>query len=165
MEQLDLGKFAAGVQDLGKDYVSNGKTVLETRGPFVENDISCTPPAGVNGTAQNESSGASRVLYNGALATGSCTNFYGIRINPSDTANIRINSKFSLTDQLTLQASLRYADETKRVNFPSTATAPAVGAGVAVPGIWPAPGTTGAGSTPPRIITSSPMTIRAIRRG
>lgn len=75
---------------------------LNAGGPFPENDAACTPPAGVNGTVQNESTGSVRVLSTGATATGSCTNFYGIRINPSDTGNIRINSKFTLSDNLTL---------------------------------------------------------------
>ncbi|WP_135212466.1 TonB-dependent receptor [Vitreimonas flagellata] len=32
----------------------------------------------------------------------SCTNYYGLRINPSDTANIRAQSRFSLGENLTL---------------------------------------------------------------
>lgn len=76
--------------------------ILNAGGPFPENDISCTAPTGVNGTAQNENTGSTRVLSTGAIATGSCTNFWGLRINPSDTGNIRINSKFTLTDYLTL---------------------------------------------------------------
>lgn len=80
----------------------NGKTVLDRRGPFPENDASCSPVLGVNGTPQNEASGASIITAAGAAATGSCSNFYGLRINPSDTANIRINSSFALTDYLTL---------------------------------------------------------------
>lgn len=79
-----------------------GQTVLDTRGPFPENDIACSLPAGGNGTAQNENTGSSFIRYNNTTGTGSCTNFFGLRINPSDTANIRINSRFALTDYLTL---------------------------------------------------------------
>lgn len=32
----------------------------------------------------------------------SCTNYYNLRVNPSDTGNVRIQSKFTLTDKLTL---------------------------------------------------------------
>ena len=79
-----------------------GETVLDTRGPFPENDLACSAPAGGNGTAQNENTGATFLRYNNTTGTGSCTNFYALRINPSDTANIRINSSFDLTDNLTL---------------------------------------------------------------
>ncbi|NBC36495.1 TonB-dependent receptor [Novosphingobium sp. FSY-8] len=48
---------------------------------------SCTITAGVNGTAD---------------AAQSCGSAWEFRYNPSNTGNIRINSKFSLTDQLTL---------------------------------------------------------------
>ncbi len=38
----------------------------------------------------------------GAGAAGTCGNYFGNRTNPSNTANIRINSRFTLTDGLTL---------------------------------------------------------------
>ena len=76
--------------------------LLNAHGPYPENDESCALPTGVNGTAQNENTGSTFVRYDGTTGTGSCTNFYGLRINPSDTANIRINSSFDLTDNLTL---------------------------------------------------------------
>ncbi|WP_294321696.1 TonB-dependent receptor [uncultured Sphingomonas sp.] len=52
-----------------------------------ENDEFCSTPTPVNGTAQ---------------AANNCSNYYGIRVNPSNTGNVRANSRFSLTDQLTL---------------------------------------------------------------
>jgi iron complex outermembrane recepter protein len=55
----------------------------------LDNDPTCTRPAAVAGTVQNES-----------LTT--CTNYYNLRINPSDTANVRMQSLFGLTDSLTL---------------------------------------------------------------
>jgi len=87
---------------------ANGKTVLDRRGPFPENDLACSLQPASGGTAQNENTGSSIVRFDGQTATGpsplpiNCTNFYGLRINPSDTANIRINSRFDLTDYLTL---------------------------------------------------------------
>ncbi|KQM38164.1 TonB-dependent receptor [Sphingomonas sp. Leaf10] len=53
----------------------------------IENDAFCTVPTPVNGTAQ---------------AAANCSNYYGVRINPSNTGNVRANSRFSLTDRLTL---------------------------------------------------------------
>ncbi len=52
-----------------------------------ENDEFCSTPTPVNGTAQ---------------AANGCSNYYGVRVNPSNTGNVRANSRFSLTDQLTL---------------------------------------------------------------
>jgi iron complex outermembrane recepter protein len=45
---------------------------------------------------------------NNPLNTSSCSNFFGLRINPSDTGNIRLNSKFTLTDSLTLTVDYGY---------------------------------------------------------
>ena len=64
-----------------------------------ENDAICVR----NGTgpgAQSDSSGAA----------GACSNFYGVRINPSNTANVRANSRFTLSDSLilTVDASYQY---------------------------------------------------------
>jgi iron complex outermembrane recepter protein len=64
------------------DYQDNGEFNLD-------NDAVCVQPTPVRGTAQN-------------YGATSCTNFYGVRINPSDTGNIRINSKFTLSDKLVL---------------------------------------------------------------
>lgn len=52
-----------------------------------DNQPTCTRVAPVRGTAQSDSS---------------CTNFYGVRINPSDTGNVRLSSLFHLTDYLSL---------------------------------------------------------------
>jgi iron complex outermembrane recepter protein len=42
------------------------------------------------------------------LFTTSCSNFFGVRINPSNTGNVRINSKFSLSDNVTLTVDPSY---------------------------------------------------------
>lgn len=54
------------------------------------NDTCLRPTPGAG--AQNETTGAA----------GTCGNFYGNRTNPSNTGNIRINSRFTLTDGLVL---------------------------------------------------------------
>lgn len=80
-------------------------------GVFLENDQACFRPAGVNGTVQNEGTGATAVRSDGSILTGtSCTNFYGTRINPSDTGNIRGNFSYGLTDSLriTIDPSFQY---------------------------------------------------------
>jgi len=66
-----------------------------------ENSPTClrpTPGAG----RQNEGTGTS--------TTALCTNFFGVRINPSNTGNIRGNSRFSLAENLilTIDPSFQY---------------------------------------------------------
>lgn len=76
----------------------------------LENDIACFRPLGVNGTTQNESTQSARVLSDGSLATGSCTNYHGLRINPSNTGNIRGQFSYGLTDSIrfTFDPSFQY---------------------------------------------------------
>ncbi len=64
----------------------------------IENNEFCTRPTPVNGTVQNDNVGAAAL----------CSNYYGVRINPSNTGNVRFNSRFTLTDRLTLTADASY---------------------------------------------------------
>jgi iron complex outermembrane recepter protein len=73
-----------------------------------DNNAQCARPTFVGGTAQTEANFAqpsTSIPTSLTTLTGldaSCTNFYGVRINPSDTGNVRINAKLSLSDSLTL---------------------------------------------------------------
>jgi iron complex outermembrane receptor protein len=69
----------------------------------LDNDPSCTRVAGVNGTVQNEATSATGF-------TALCTNYYNVRINPSNTGNVRAESSLALTQalRLTLDASYQY---------------------------------------------------------
>ncbi len=73
-----------------------------------DNFGSCTRQTPVNGTAQNDNITTAAGGANNLANTGSCSNFYGVRVNPSNTGNVRVNSRFSLTDQLTLTADGSY---------------------------------------------------------
>ncbi|MEO9131615.1 MAG: TonB-dependent receptor [Sphingomonas sp.] len=44
----------------------------------------------------------------GAGAAAACSNYYGVRINPSNTGNVRFNSRFTLADKLLLTADASY---------------------------------------------------------
>ena len=79
-------------------------------GTYLENDRACVQPTGVNGTVQNASTGSTFVRSNGTVGTGSCTNYHGLRINPSNTGNIRGNFSYGLTDNLriTIDPSFQY---------------------------------------------------------
>lgn len=57
--------------------------------------------AGIDGLVDNiQNDGAGSASNNAQPA--SCTNYFGLRINPSNTGNIRGQSRFSLSDSLTL---------------------------------------------------------------
>lgn len=79
--------------------------------PGLENDISCSRPAGVNGTAQNETTGSTIVNSAGVTVAGtSCTNYHNLRINPSNTGNIRGQFSYGLGEslRLTIDPSFQY---------------------------------------------------------
>jgi iron complex outermembrane receptor protein len=76
----------------------------------LENDIACFRPFGGNGTVQDENTQSQRILSDGSSATGNCTSAINVRINPSDTANIRGQFSYALTDNLrfTFDPSYQY---------------------------------------------------------
>lgn len=67
-----------------------------------ENDPICRRPA--------PGPGAQRETTTPTGTTPLCTNFFRVRVNPSDTGNIRVNSRFSLADNLilTVDPSFQY---------------------------------------------------------
>ena len=71
-----------------------------------------TPRAGVadDENASPVASTATLLNNDNPLNPSSCTNFYGVRINPSDTGNIRAQALFRLNDKLrfTLDPSVQY---------------------------------------------------------
>lgn len=80
-----------------------GFTEAQERTVFgFENDPLCIRPAGGPGR-QIESTSATST-------TPACTSFFGVRINPSDTGNIRGNSRFTLSENLvlTIDPSFQY---------------------------------------------------------
>ena len=67
-----------------------------------DNNAFCLRPTFVGGTAQSEAATPQPSTALPGARDNSCTNFAGVRINPSNTGNIRINSKFTLAEGLTL---------------------------------------------------------------
>ena len=65
---------------------------------------------GTAGVVDNEAAGTLTGGTENPLNPSACTNYYGLRVNPSDTGNIRINSLWHLTDtlRLTVDPSLQY---------------------------------------------------------
>jgi iron complex outermembrane receptor protein len=76
----------------------------------LENDIACFRPFGANGTVQDENTQSTRIQSDGSIASGNCTSAINVRINPSDTANLRGQFSYALTDNLrfTFDPSYQY---------------------------------------------------------
>lgn len=69
----------------------------------LDNDKRCIRATPVAGTVQNERTQNTVVTSQDQTVTNtSCTNYYELRNNPSNTGNIRAQSRFALTDSLQL---------------------------------------------------------------
>lgn len=66
-----------------------------------DNDQFCNRPTPVRGTAQRETTTATGT-------TPLCTNYFNVRVNPSNTGNVRLNSRYSLAEKLTLTLDAAY---------------------------------------------------------
>ncbi len=88
------------IPQVAADYANDGKLQYDN------NQFCARPTFGPGAqTEANTSQPSTAVPTNLVTLTGldtSCTNYYGVRVNPSDTGNVRINAKFSVTDKLTL---------------------------------------------------------------
>jgi iron complex outermembrane recepter protein len=82
------------------DFATNGRFTLD-------NNAFCVRPTPGAG-AQNEANGAPQASLNPGSTDTSCTNYYNLRINPSNTGNVRFNSKFTLTEKLTFSLDAGY---------------------------------------------------------
>jgi iron complex outermembrane receptor protein len=84
-------------------YRNLSQADIAANGFDFDNDATCTRPTPAAGTVQNEATTATGT-------TALCTNYYNLRINPSNTGNIRGQSSFGLTDslRLTIDPSFQY---------------------------------------------------------
>ncbi|MFM9864206.1 MAG: TonB-dependent receptor [Micropepsaceae bacterium] len=80
---------------------------IATFGDGFDNFETCTRAVFVNGAAQSDGTGADT---NNLANPSSCTNYFGLRINPSNTGNMRFQGNFKLTDALrfTIDPSWQY---------------------------------------------------------
>jgi len=88
-------RTATGFCDAAQTVVCNDQVVDDPRGWEVDFDTTYVAPTFRNGVADNDTNGS---------------NFYGLRVNPSNTGNIRGNSRFTLADGLvfTFDPSFQY---------------------------------------------------------
>jgi iron complex outermembrane receptor protein len=100
----DVGGFSAAEQDAIFNFDNLASCNRTIAGAGAQNDGSNTGPNG-SGSAAPSIAGSGG---NNPLNSSSCSNFFGVRINPSNTGNIRVNSKFTMTDNLTLTFDAGY---------------------------------------------------------
>jgi iron complex outermembrane receptor protein len=113
-QDLGNGNFAslAGHWNVNRnDFYNNFINQAQfNSGNYLEQDRSCRLPTGGPG-AQNDNTQATIVRSDDSvLINQSCTNYYGLRINPSNTGNIRGQFSYGLTDSLrfTFDPSYQY---------------------------------------------------------
>ncbi len=111
----DSGDFisVAGHYNQNRNNFYRNLTLAQARTDFADNgnfdydnNAFCARATPNAATPQNENTGNGSVPQTSTAIPGpvdtSCTNYFGLRINPSNTGNIRINSKFTLAEGLTL---------------------------------------------------------------
>ncbi|MFJ6022964.1 TonB-dependent receptor [Brevundimonas sp. NPDC092305] len=88
-------------------------------GIYPEQDIGCIRPVGVGGTVQDENTSSQQLRFDGTTGLGSCTNSQTLRINPSDTGNLRGQFSYALTPSLrfTFDPSYQYTLATGGTTF------------------------------------------------
>lgn len=100
----NVGGFTAAQQDAIFDFDNVASCNRTVPGAGVQNDNGGIGP---NGSSTFAAAIAGSTANN-PLNASSCSNLYGVRINPSNTGNIRLNSKFTITDNLTFTFDYGY---------------------------------------------------------
>ena len=86
-------------------YNSGTATDFATSGKNFDNYATCTrDTTPQRGVVDNDNAGSATNINN----TASCTNFYGLRINPSNTGNVRGSARFTLSDHFVLTVDPGY---------------------------------------------------------
>ncbi len=105
-QDLDNGNFIAASFHFNRNrnnfYRNANEATFLANGRKFDNLATCTRLMGTRGVADNEGSSSLAGGNENPLNPGACTNYYNLRINPSDTGNIRINSLWHLSDKLRL---------------------------------------------------------------
>ena len=106
---VNVDGFTRAQEDAVFAFDNFGSCTKTVGGAGAQNDNGGRLPTG-SSAAANTSPAILGSTQNNIDNTSSCTNFAGLRINPSNTGNARFNSKFSITDNLifTFDASFQY---------------------------------------------------------
>lgn len=110
---VEVGGFTAAQEAAILGFENFGSCTKTVGGAGAQNDNGGRLPSGSTGLIGGVSNVAPAVVgntNNNIANTSSCTSFAGLRINPSNTGNVRLNSKFTITDRLTFtfDASFQY---------------------------------------------------------
>lgn len=96
-------------------YRNLSKTEIANFGMSYDNFATCTRAAVSNGVANDDGASPNPAPVGGAtsdniLNPSSCTNYYNLRVNPSNTGNVRMQGNFKLSDsvRLTVDPSWQY---------------------------------------------------------
>jgi iron complex outermembrane receptor protein len=105
-QDLDNGNFVAASFHFNRNrnnfYRNATEAAFLTNGRQFDNLATCTRLMGTAGVVDNENSSSLTGGNENPLNPSACTNYYNLRVNPSDTGNIRINSLWHLSDNLRL---------------------------------------------------------------
>lgn len=105
-QDLDNGNFVAASFHFNRNrnnfYRNANEATFLANGRQFDNLATCTRLMGTAGVADNEGSSPNTGGTENPLNPSACTNYYNLRINPSDTGNIRLNSLWHLSDKLRL---------------------------------------------------------------
>ena len=104
---VDVDNFTEAQKRAVFDFDNFASCTKTVGGAGAQNDNGGRLPTG-SSAAANTSPAILGSTQNNILNTSSCTNFAGLRINPSNTGNARLNSKFSITDSLTFTFDASY---------------------------------------------------------
>ncbi len=87
-------------QTFGREYDNNGSCLIDPPTAGVRDNNGATPVA----------STATLLAADNPLNPSACSNYFGLRVNPTDTANLRIQSLWKLSDKvtLTIDPSIQY---------------------------------------------------------
>jgi iron complex outermembrane recepter protein len=96
--------------DLVNDFENLASCNRTVAGPLRQDDNGGTGPNGTGANAPALPTVPYGSVQNNPLNSQSCTNYFGVRINPSNTGNIRGQSRFTLSDALilTVDPSFQY---------------------------------------------------------
>jgi iron complex outermembrane receptor protein len=113
-QDLDNGNFIAASFHFNRNrnnfYRNASEATFLANGRQFDNLATCTRLMGTAGTADNEAAGTLTGGTENPLNPSACTNYYNLRVNPSDTGNIRINSLWHLSEnvRLAIDPSFQY---------------------------------------------------------
>ena len=108
-DPLKIGYFNRVQENLVEDFDNLASCNRTVPGAGRQDDNGGTGPNGT-GTPAPGTSGTvtANSTANNPLNSSACTNYFGVRINPSNTGNIRGQSRFTLTDSLILTVDPSY---------------------------------------------------------